>query len=94
MEKYFITVITFLYSIGGIATFVGFIPTMKDLWNKKPSANAMTYVVWTTTTFFTSLYGFFVLQNLVFNIVINLQLLACLIVLILRIRLNYSKKQK
>lgn len=84
----FLTVLTVLYSIGGIVTFVGFVPTMVDLWYKKPSANTYTYVLWTTTTLVTSLYGFFVLNNFVFNIVINLQLAACLIILILRIRLG------
>ncbi|MCX6823100.1 MAG: hypothetical protein NTX91_03870 [candidate division SR1 bacterium] len=90
--KIFILVLTFVYSIGGIVTFFGFIPTMKDLRHKKPSANSMTYWIWTLTTFFTSLYGIFVLQNTIFIIVINLQLLACLIVLILRLRLNIRKK--
>ena len=92
MENYFITALTFLYSIGGIVTFLGFFPTMKDLWQKKPSANTSTYIVWTITTFFTSLYGIFILKDLVFIAVINLQLLACLIVLILRIRLTYIQK--
>ena len=91
MEEQFIYILTFIYGVGGIITFAGFVPTMIDLWKKKPSANIATYIVWTATTFATSLYGCFVLQNLVFNIVINLQLLACLTVLILRIRLKYIK---
>jgi hypothetical protein len=91
MEQYFIYILTFLYSIWGVVTFIWFVPTMKDLLNRKPSANITTYIVWTITTFFTSLYGIFILKDLVFIIVINLQLLACLIVLILRIRLNYKK---
>lgn len=92
LENYFAIIITFFYSIWWIITFVGFIPTMKDLWNKKPSANISTYVVWTITTFFTSLYAIFILKDLVFIIVVNLQLLACLLVLILRIRLKYISK--
>ena len=92
MEQYFIPIITFLYSIGGIITFLGFVPTMKDLWQEKPSANISTYVIWTTTTIVTSLYGLFVLKNMVFNVVINLQVAACLIVLILSVRLKYMKK--
>jgi len=92
MKEYFLYALTFLYGIGGIITFIGFFPTIKDLWNKHPSANTSTYVIWTTTTFFTSLYGFFILQNFVFNIVINLQLVACLIVLILRLRIKKKIK--
>lgn len=88
MPEIFVTIITFLYSIGGIVTFSGFIPTMKDLWNNKPSANVHTYYIWTLTTFFTSLYAIFVVKDLVFSIVINLQLIACLIVLILALRLK------
>lgn len=63
---------------------------MRDLWNKKPSANITTYIVRTATTLFTSLYGIFILKDMIFIVVINLQLLACLLVLILRIRLKYS----
>ncbi|PJA48286.1 MAG: hypothetical protein CO170_03315 [candidate division SR1 bacterium CG_4_9_14_3_um_filter_40_9] len=88
----FLIILTFLYSVGGIITFLGFVPTMKDLRHKKPSANTRTYIIRTTTTFFTSLYGIFILKNLVFIIVINLQLLACVMVLALRMRLNYMKK--
>ena len=91
MKETFLQVLTFLYSIGGIVTFLGFVPTMRDLWKKKPSANITTYLIWTVTTFFTSLYGIFILQNLIFNIVINLQLFACFIVLVLRMRLSMSK---
>ncbi len=91
MESYFITILTFLYSIGWIITFLGFFPTMKDLRQEKPSANISTYLIRTTTTLLTSLYWIFVLKDLVFIIVINLQLLACLLVLILRIRLKVKK---
>lgn len=87
----FLYILTFLYGIWGIVTFLWFVPTMKDLWQKKPSANITTYVVWTATTLCTSLYGIFILKNLVFNIVINLQLVACLVVLILAYRLKKHK---
>ena len=74
-------------------TFAGFFPTMKDLWKGKPSANIHTYVIWSLTTFFTSLYAIFVVKDLVFSLVINLQLAACIIVLILRLRLKTKKKK-
>ena len=75
--------------MGGIITFLGFIPTMNDILKKKPSANITTYIIRTSTTAVTSLYGLFILWDLVFNIVINLQLFACLTILFLRIRLRY-----
>ncbi len=92
MEQYFIYTLTFLYSIGGLVTFAGFFPTMKDLWKGKPSANVYTYTIWTSTTFITSLYAIFVVKDLVFSLVINLQLAACLTVLILRLRLKLKNK--
>lgn len=88
MKEIFIYALTLLYAIGGLVSFIGYLPTIKDLWKKHPSANASTYAIWTITLVFTSLYGFFVLQNLVFNIVVNLQLAACSIILVLRLRLK------
>lgn len=90
----FLQTITFLYGLGGIATFVGFFSTIIDLWRGKPSANIATYWTWTATTFITSLYGFFILQNLIFNIVINLQLCACVTVLALRINLAMTSRKR
>ena len=87
MKEAFLTALTVLFGLGGIVTFVGFFPTIRDLWNRKPSANAISYWAWGGTTLVTSLYGIFILHDLAFNIVINLQLLACIIVLVLRLRL-------
>lgn len=67
---------------------------MKDLWKGKPSANVNTYVIWSLTTFIASLYAMFVVKDLIFSLVINLQLAACLIVLILRLKLKFKKKMK
>ena len=94
MQEILLMILIFLYSIGGIITFVWFVPTMVDLRKNKPSANIATYVVRSLTTLFTSLYGIFILQDVVFIIVINLQLLACVIVLLLRIRLHYISLKK
>jgi hypothetical protein len=91
MEDQFIYILSWFYGISGFITLLAFVPTMIDLWNKKPSANISTYIIWSSTTSVVSLYGFFVLQDLLFNIVINLQFLACIIVLILRLRLKYIK---
>ena len=91
MEENLLHLLTLIYGVCGIVTFVGFIPTMTDLWNKKPSANIPTYITWTTTMFFTTLYAVFINKDLVFIGVAGAQLLACLIVLILRIRLKYIK---
>jgi len=92
MNETFIYVLTAIYGICGVVTFAGFIPTMVDLWRKRPSANVFTYIVWTTTMFFTTLYAIFVDKDLVFISVAGAQLLACFVVLVLRIRLSFFKK--
>ena len=92
MTETFIYILTFLYGLCGVITFIGYFPTVKDLWNKKASANINTYLIWTITTIFTSLYGFLVLKNLVFILVVNLQLLACATILVLALRLKYKKR--
>lgn len=89
MKESLLDTLVLIYGICGIITFAGFIPTMIDLWKKKPSANISTYIVWTTTMFFTTLYAFFINGDLMFIGVAGAQLLACFIVLILRIRLNH-----
>ncbi len=88
MQQTFLTILTVLYGASGIVTSAEFFPTILDLWGRKPSANASTYWIWTTTTLLTSLYAIFVVRDLVFSIVINFQLAACLITLILRLRLT------
>lgn len=92
MNEFFINIITFFYGISGIISFIAYFPTIKDLLNEKASSNISTYFIWTFTTGIASLYGLLVLNNLMFNIVINLQFLACLIVLLLSIRLKINKK--
>lgn len=93
MQENFIYILTFLYGLGGIITFIGYFPTIKDLWNKKASANIHTYLIWTLTTVVTSLYGFFVLKNLTFILVVNLQLIACAFILILALKLRYFQRR-
>jgi len=92
MKEYFIYILIFVYGLGGIITFIGYFPTIKDLWNKKASANVHTYLIWTITMFITSLYGFFVIKDLVFILVVNLQFLSCAFILALSLRLKYTQK--
>lgn len=87
MSDLFLAMLKTAYGVGGIVTFVGFFPTIRDLWRRKPSANVSTYVVWSTTTFLTLLYAMLIVKDLLFSFVIGLQLAACVVVLILRLRL-------
>ena len=92
MSEYLIYILTFLYSVGGIIAFIGYYPTIKDLWHKKASANVSTYLIWTITTTIASLYGLLVLKDLPFILATNLNLLACGTILALRLRLKFLKK--
>jgi len=93
-QSLFISTLSVAYAGSGIVTFMGFIPTMRDLARGKPSANVSTYAVWTITTLMAFLYGVLVLRDMIFSVVIGLQLSACAMILILRIRLTlFSKRQ-
>lgn len=94
MPEYVLTIIKVLYSLGGLVNFIGFIPTIRDLLKGKPSANTLTYWIWTLTTLIFSIYGFTILQDMYFLVVINLQLIACVIVLTLKIRLDLMGKSE
>lgn len=86
-----INLLKLLYGVSGVITFIGFIPTIKDLIKKKPSANLATYLVWTSTTLISSLYAVFIVKDLMFVTVINLQLLACFIISYLRFNISDAK---
>ena len=92
MNISFFSVLTFFYAMGGIITFIGFVPTIVDLWKKKPSANITTYLLWIFTASITLLYGIFILKDRVFIIMNSLQLLAFTIILVLSIRLRFATK--
>lgn len=94
MSSLFLSVLKMAYGAGGVVTFVGFFPTIRDLWKGKPSANVSTYVVWSITTFLTLLYAMLIVQDLLFSFVIGLQLAACGGVLVLRVRLKWQQSQR
>lgn len=94
MSNIFLSALKIAYGVGGMVTFAGFFPTIRDLWKGKPSANVSTYVVWSTTTFLTLLYAMLVVHDLLFSFVIGLQLVACGAVLVLRVRLKWQQNQR
>ncbi len=61
--------------------------TIRDLWKRRPGTHVETCLIWTTITLLTLLYAILVVRDLVFSIILAFQLAACLIVLILRLRL-------
>ena len=92
MSETSIYILTFLYGLGGIITFVGYFPTIRDLWHEKESANMNTYLIWTSTMIVASIYGVLILKDIPFIIVTNLNLAACSVILILEIRFKKSEK--
>lgn len=84
-----IIIISFLYGLGGIIGLTAFIPTILDLIKKIPSANIKSYIIWTSTSFITFLYAYFVVEDLLFKLIAGFNFILCLIVLILALNLKY-----
>ena len=89
MESIILGILSLLYLATGIIVFVGYFPTIKDLYkHKKKSANLTSYIIWAFTATISTLYSIFILPDLFFIIVSGLNLFAVLIILILTIGLN------
>lgn len=85
-------IISFFYALGGLIALIGYLPTIKDLYQKKPSANVNSYIIWTFTTGVGFLYSIVVISDLLLEIVSGMGFLSCAIIMVLAIRLKYSKK--
>lgn len=86
----FINIITGIYTINGLLAMSGFFTTLKDVWNKIPSANAKTYAIWTWVNGFGAFYGFFKLNDWAFFGISFISFLFCIAILILRLRIKES----
>lgn len=87
-----IKLLILLYSLTAIVDFVGYLPTIKDLWiNKKQTANFQSYLLWTATNIITFCYGLFVLKDIPFLLVTGTWLLANFTILILTFNLERKK---
>jgi uncharacterized protein with PQ loop repeat len=85
-------IILFLYAGTGIVAAIGYLPTIKDLYHKKPSANINSYIVWTLCAGISFLYAIMVISDLLLEIITGLNFLFCAVILILAIKLKYYKK--
>ena len=82
-------IIKYAYGFVGIIGFIAYLPTIKDLYlHKKRSANTLSYVLWTLSTFIAMLYRFFVLDDFLFRLVSTLNFFACAITLLLVMMLS------
>lgn len=84
-----LAIIAFLYAGTGIIATIGYIPTIKDLIKKVPSANISSYIVWTFCACITFIYAFLVVSDLLLEIVTGLNLASCALILILAVKLKY-----
>lgn len=87
-------IISFLYAGTGIVATIGYLPTIIDLLKGKESANIPSYIIWTLCSFITVLYAFFVIADLLLEIVTGLNFLSCTLIWILALRVKHKKKSK
>lgn len=86
-----LTIISILYAITGIISVIGYIPTIRDLIKKRASANIQSYIIWVICAFISLIYAHFVISDLLLEIVIGLSLGCIIIILVLALKLKYSK---
>jgi uncharacterized protein with PQ loop repeat len=81
--NYLILIISSLYALAGIISVLGYIPTIKDLLKNKKSANTSSYFVWTFTSLIAFAYAFFVVKNILLEIVTAMGFFCCVSIFIL-----------
>ena len=86
--KLLLMIISVLYAGTGILATIGYLPTIKDLLNKKASANLNSYIVWTSLGVVTFIYTFLIIQDFLLLTMTGLILISNSIVLILALKLN------
>ena len=91
MKELLLQLLVVAYAGVGVISIVAYWPTIKDLYNKKPSANITSYVLWTATTGIAFLYGLFILPDFLFRAVSGLNFGACVTVLTMSLSLNKRK---
>jgi hypothetical protein len=88
MKEVLIKLIIGAYACAGAVAIIAYLPTVRDLFNKKPSANSVTFLLWTLSTGVSLLYSLFVLDDLLFRIVSGINFCSCAIILVLSLRLR------
>lgn len=89
MKELLLQILVITYGATGIVGLVGYWPTIRDLYHhKKPSANILSYILWSSTGGIGFLYAIFILPDLLLRIVSGINFFVCLTVLILSIGLK------
>ena len=82
----------FAYAATAVIAVIGYWPTIRDLYKKKPSANIASYILWTVDTGSVFLYSRFVVTDLLFQIVSGFNFACCVIILAMSIGLKKRKR--
>lgn len=93
MKEIFLHILIIAYGAVGIVGLIAYWPTIKDLYHhKKPSANTVSYLIWTLTGGIAFLYSLFILPDLLFRFVSGINFGACVLVLFLSIRFRNNQE--
>ncbi|MCU0652740.1 MAG: hypothetical protein MUD10_00580 [Candidatus Pacebacteria bacterium] len=88
MAELLIRILAVAYGSVGIIGIIAYWPTIRDLINKKPSANLSSYSIWVATNLVTFLYSLFVVDDLLFRLVSGAYLAVNTSVFLLRLRIK------
>ncbi len=77
-------------SVGIIAT-IGYLPTIKDLFHKKMSANISSYIMWTFCAGITFLYSMIKFSDILLKVVTATNFACCAIILGMALWLKIRK---
>jgi hypothetical protein len=95
MNETLVKILSVAYASVGVVSLIAYYPTVKDLYYyEKPSANAISYIIWTVTSCITFLYSLFAIHDMLFMIVSGTNFLACALILSLRLRLEFIHKEE
>ncbi len=83
-----LTIITVLYAGTGVVAAIGYLPTLRDLFNHVKSANVNSYLIWTCTSLVAFLYATLIISDLLLEIVTGVNLLFCALILFLSLKIK------
>jgi hypothetical protein len=89
---FLLELLIFAYASTAIIAVIGYWPTIRDLYRKKPSANVSSYIIWTLDTGIVFLYSLFVVTDLLFRIVSGFNFVCCVIILLMSTSIKKRKR--
>jgi len=89
MSELLLQTLAVAYGSVGVVAALAYLPTIRDLFHRKLSANLASYSVWTATSGVTFLYSLFVLPDFLFRVVSAMNLGSCVATLLLCANVKY-----